>query len=49
MSMQLYLHGQDEIPYAKIHEVRAGIEIQIAGYAAERGRDAEIAELREID
>jgi GntR family transcriptional repressor for pyruvate dehydrogenase complex len=43
-SMRLYLHGQDEIPYSKIHEVRAAIEIQIAGYAAKE----EIVELREI-
>src|SRR5438876_4616574 len=47
-SMRLYLHGQERIPYAKIHEVRAGIEIQIAGYAAERATEAEDAELREI-
>lgn len=46
MSMRLYLHGLDEIPYAKIHEVRAGIEIQMAGHAAERATDDEIAELR---
>ena len=48
-SMQLYLHGQDEIPYAKIHEVRAGIEIQIAGYAAERATDEEIEALRKLN
>lgn len=48
-SMQLYLHGQDQIPYAKIHEVRAGIEIQIAGYAAERATDEEIEELRALN
>lgn len=47
-SLRLYLHGQEQIPYAKIHEVRAAIEIQIAGLAAERASDAEIAELREV-
>lgn len=47
-SMRLYLHGQEKMPYAKIHEVRAGIEIQIAGYAAERATQDEIAELRRI-
>ena len=47
-SMRLYLHGQDQIPYPKINEVRATIETQIAGYAAERGTDAEITELREL-
>lgn len=46
-SLKLYLHGQ-ELPYAKIHEVRASLETQIAGYAAERATDAEIQELREI-
>jgi GntR family transcriptional repressor for pyruvate dehydrogenase complex len=45
-SMKLYLHGQDSIPYAKVHEVRSGIEIQIAGLAAERGSDDGIADLR---
>ncbi|HVZ15302.1 MAG TPA: FadR/GntR family transcriptional regulator [Bauldia sp.] len=45
MSMRLYLHGRDEIPYTKIHEVRAGIETDIAGYAAERATNEEIAEL----
>ena len=48
-SMQLYLHGQDQIPYAKIHEVRTGIEIQIAGYAAERATDEEIEELSQLN
>lgn len=47
-SLRLYLHGQEQIPYTKIHEVRAAIEIQIAGLAAGRASDAEIAELREI-
>lgn len=45
-SMRLYLHGLEELPYAKIHEVRVGIETQIAGLAAERATDEEIAELR---
>jgi GntR family transcriptional repressor for pyruvate dehydrogenase complex len=47
-SLRLYLHGQEQIPYTKIHEVRAAIEIQIAGLAAGRASDAEIEELREI-
>lgn len=47
-SLKLYLHGQDGISYDKIHEVRAGIEIQIAGHAAERATDAEIQELRDV-
>ncbi len=48
MSMRLYLHGRDEIPYTKIHEVRAAIEIAIAGYAAERATDEELAELEKL-
>jgi GntR family transcriptional regulator, transcriptional repressor for pyruvate dehydrogenase complex len=47
-TMKLYLHGQEAIPYAKINEVRTGIEIQIVGYAAERATDEEIADLRAI-
>jgi GntR family transcriptional repressor for pyruvate dehydrogenase complex len=47
-SLRLYLHGQEQIPYTKIHEVRTAIEIQIAGLAAGRATDAEIEELREI-
>ncbi len=47
-SMKLYLHGHGPIPYAKVHEVRSGIEIQITGFAAERATDEEIAELLEI-
>ncbi len=47
-SMQLYLHGQEQIPYAKISEVRRGIEVLIAGYAAERATDEEIAGAREM-
>jgi GntR family transcriptional repressor for pyruvate dehydrogenase complex len=47
-SMRLYLHGHDQIPYAKIHEVRAALEIQIAGHAAQRATDEEIDELRQL-
>jgi GntR family transcriptional repressor for pyruvate dehydrogenase complex len=46
-SMSLYLRGQS-IPYEKVHEVRTMIEIQVAGLAAERGADEEIATLRQI-
>jgi GntR family transcriptional regulator, transcriptional repressor for pyruvate dehydrogenase complex len=47
-SMRLYLHGLEEIPYEMVHEARAMIEIQIAGQAAERATDEELAELQEI-
>ena len=46
-SMNLYLRGKS-IPYEKVHEVRTVIEIQVAGLAAERGADEEIATLTQI-
>ncbi len=46
-SMNLYLRGGG-IPYEKVHEVRTMIEIQVAGLAAERGTEEEIAILRQI-
>lgn len=47
-SLQLYLHGREEMPYTQVHEVRSVLEIQIAGLAAERGTDEEIAELEQL-
>jgi GntR family transcriptional repressor for pyruvate dehydrogenase complex len=44
-SLRLYLHGSDELPYGAIHEVRSTLEIQIAGLAAERATEDEIARL----
>jgi GntR family transcriptional repressor for pyruvate dehydrogenase complex len=46
-SMNLYLRGGG-IPYEEVHEVRTMIEIQVAGLAAVRGTDKEIAVLRQI-
>lgn len=44
-SMSLYLRGSDELPYERVHEVRAAIEIAVAGLAAERATDDEVREL----
>jgi GntR family transcriptional regulator, transcriptional repressor for pyruvate dehydrogenase complex len=41
-SLRLYLHGSEELPYSKIHEVRSALEIQIAGLAAERASPDEL-------
>lgn len=44
-ALRLYLHGKDEIPYQQVHQVRTLIEVEIAGLAAERATDDEIADL----
>ena len=46
-SMNLYLRGED-IPYEKVHEVRAMIEVQVAGLAADRGTPEELERLRKL-
>jgi GntR family transcriptional regulator, transcriptional repressor for pyruvate dehydrogenase complex len=46
-SMSLYLHGST-LDFEKVHEVRALIEVHIAGLAAERATDDDIARLREV-
>lgn len=45
-SMTLYLRGRGPYGLEKLMEVRATIETETAGLAAERGSDAEIAEIR---
>jgi len=47
-TMNLFLRGTGEIPYDQIHEVRAMIEIEVAGLAAERRTYAEVADLRSL-
>lgn len=47
-SMTLYLHGSSSIDYPKVHEIRAMLEVQIAGLAAERASNAEIEHLTGI-
>ena len=46
-SMRLYFHGLDELPYEKVDEVRSLLEVSIAGLAARRGTDEQLATLRE--
>lgn len=46
-SMSLYLRG-GTLEFEKVQEVRALLEVHIAGLAAERATDADIAALREI-
>lgn len=45
-SMNLYLRSLS-IPYEKIHEVRTMIEVQVAGLAAERHDEEQLARLRQ--
>jgi GntR family transcriptional repressor for pyruvate dehydrogenase complex len=46
-SMSLYLRG-GTVEYPKVHEVRRLLEVEIAGLAAERARDADVARMRTI-
>lgn len=45
-SMNLYLRGQQPLPYDHVHEVRNALEVDAAGLAAERATDEDIAILR---
>jgi GntR family transcriptional repressor for pyruvate dehydrogenase complex len=45
-SMSLFLHGVG-LDFEKVHEVRSLLEVHIAGLAAERATDEDIAQLRE--
>jgi GntR family transcriptional regulator, transcriptional repressor for pyruvate dehydrogenase complex len=47
-SMSLYVRGSD-VDFEQVHEVRALLEVEIAGLAAERCDDDEVAGLREIN
>lgn len=48
-SMSLFLRGTNrELDYARVHEVRRTLEIEIAGLAAERRTEADIARMEEI-
>lgn len=48
-SMRLYLHGQGgAIDYPKVHEVRAMIEVHVAGLAADRAREDDLVRLAAI-
>ena len=45
-SMSLFLHGIG-LDFEKVHEVRSLLEVHLAGLAAERASDDDIAQLRE--
>jgi GntR family transcriptional repressor for pyruvate dehydrogenase complex len=47
-SMSLYVRGS-HVDFEQVHEVRAVLEVQIAGLAADRCTGEEVAQLREID
>jgi GntR family transcriptional repressor for pyruvate dehydrogenase complex len=46
-SMSLYLRGST-LDFEKVHEVRTLLEVHIAGLAAERATDEDVAQLREL-
>jgi GntR family transcriptional repressor for pyruvate dehydrogenase complex len=46
-SMSLFMHGGG-IEFEKVHEVRKVLEVHIAGLAAERASDEDVARLREV-
>src|SRR5438552_1498017 len=46
-SMSLFMHGGG-IEFEKVHEVRTVLEVHIAGLAAERASDEDVARLREV-
>jgi GntR family transcriptional repressor for pyruvate dehydrogenase complex len=45
-ALTLYLRGSGEFDYARVNEVRALLEVHVAGLAAERGSELEVTELR---
>lgn len=47
-SFTLYLHGSSSIDYRKVHEVRAILEVQVAGLAARRATTGELDELASL-
>jgi GntR family transcriptional repressor for pyruvate dehydrogenase complex len=48
-SMRLYLRGNASIDYRSVHEVRSALEIQMAGIAAERVTEENLARLADIN
>jgi GntR family transcriptional repressor for pyruvate dehydrogenase complex len=47
-SMSLFLRGSNTLDYPKVHEVRAMLEVEVAGLAAERATHEDIAAMRAI-
>jgi GntR family transcriptional regulator, transcriptional repressor for pyruvate dehydrogenase complex len=46
-SMRLYVYGRGELDYPMVHEVRTMVEVHVAGLAAERADDEDIARMRD--
>jgi GntR family transcriptional regulator, transcriptional repressor for pyruvate dehydrogenase complex len=47
-SMRLLVRGHERLDYGKVHEVRAAVEVQTAGLAAQRAKPVDIERLRQI-
>jgi GntR family transcriptional repressor for pyruvate dehydrogenase complex len=48
-AMGVFLHRSDAIDYRRVHEVRTALEIDMAGYAAERATPEHLARLRTLN
>jgi GntR family transcriptional repressor for pyruvate dehydrogenase complex len=46
-SMSLFLRGSSTLDYPKVHEVRAMLEVEVAGLAAVRATEEDVARMRE--
>lgn len=46
--MTLFLRGNATIDYAKVHEVRSALEVEMTGTAAQRAGEDDLARLREL-
>ena len=47
-SLSLFVHGNDSVDYRKVHEVRAMLEVHVAGLAARRVTEGEVEKLGEV-
>jgi len=47
-AMSMFLHRSSAIDYRRVHEVRSALEIDMAGYAAERATPEDVAKLRAL-
>jgi GntR family transcriptional regulator, transcriptional repressor for pyruvate dehydrogenase complex len=48
-AMAMFLHRNAMIDYPRVHEVRKALEIDMAGYAAERAETADVERLTELN
>jgi GntR family transcriptional repressor for pyruvate dehydrogenase complex len=47
-SMRLLVRGHEGLDYGKVHEVRAAVEVQVAGLAAERATSEQLERLAQL-